>query len=544
MKLLIQNKITLFALLVVAGIQNSSASVVPCAPPTAAINIDVNNVRAKLLNGGDMFWDIFGTGNSGYEIPKNSGKHSAFIASVFFSALDAGSNLYTAGQTYRQRGLDFWPGGLNAMGEIDSVDCKDADKMFNVYGTEIINAKLGKGISYNMNRWGNSDFPFFDKNADGIYDPTIGDYPVYDVNNPTILPAQMISWVFNDKGNVHTAYPGASAIGIEIQATASAYTSNTSQVINNSTIYRFVITNKSSNSYTEFRVGKFVDFDLGGADDDYLGCDLSTNANATKRNLFYVYNSSDNDGAGTTNGYGQAPPAFGISFLNPGKASNGTTLEMNSFVSIPKSGQQGVDSEPRDALELHRYMQGLWPDGQVMTYGTPLGRGGSDPCKFMFPGTTDLQGRPNWTEVAPPGDRRGIATIQPRSFAPGERMTIELAYVWARDTPGTNLTSLAKLRLSTDTLIEAYKTNFSSFSTGIANSKNIKPQLLIYPNPANAFIRMDGVGLVHELKIYNTQGKMVMHVKNPMSTKINIEALPQGSYVVKADEYVGRFMKL
>ncbi len=544
MKLMIQNKIALLVMLAFAGMNSSNAATVPCAPPTAAIDLDVNNVRAKLLNGGDMFWDIFGNRNSSYEIPKNSGKHSAFTASVFFSAIDAGSNLYTAGQTYRQRGLDFWPGALNAMGEIDSVDCKDADKMFNVYGTEIINAKLGKGISYNMNRWGNSDFPFFDKNADGIYDPTIGDYPVYDVNNPTILPAQMISWVFNDKGNVHTAYPGANAIGIEIQATASAYTSNTSDVINNSTIYRFVITNKSSNSYTEFRFGKFCDFDLGNANDDYVGCDLSTNTNASKRNLFFVYNSTDNDGDGSSRGYGLAPPAFGISFLNPGKASNGTTLEMNSFVSISNSGVPGVDSDPRDAIELNRYMQGLWPDGQVMTYGTATGRGGTDPCKFMFPGTTDLQGRPNWTEAAPPGDRRGIVTVQPRSFAPGERMTIELAYVWARDTPGTHLTSLAKLRLSTDTLIEAYKTNFSSFSTGIAKRKNNKPQVLIYPNPANTFISMDDVGLVNDLKIYNAQGKLVMHVKNPMSTKVNIEELPQGTYVVKAGEYVGRFVKL
>ncbi len=543
MKLTIQYKTIILAILVITSIQNSKASVTPCAPPTAAIDLDVNNVRARLLNGGDMFWDIFGTRNSSYEIPKNSGRNSAFTASLFFSAVDGGSNLYTAGQTYRQRGLDFWPGALNAMGEIDSVDCKDADKMYNVYGSEIINAKLGKGISYNMNRWGNSDFPFFDKNADGIYDPTIGDYPVYDINNPSIIPAQMISWVFNDKGNVHTAFPGASAIGIEIQATASAYTSNTSLVVNNSTIYRFVITNKSNNSYTDFRFGKFVDFDLGNAADDYLGCDLSTNANASKRNLFFVYNSDDNDEDGGTKGYGLAPPAFGISFLNPGKTSNGTTLEMNSYVSISNSGQPGVDSDPRDALELHRYLQGLWPDGQPITYGTPTGRGGTDPCKFMFPGTTDLQGRPNWTETAPAGDRRGIVTVQPRSFAPGEKMTIELAYVWARDTPGTNLTSLAKLRLSTDTLIEAYKTNFSSFSTGIASSKNNKA-ISIYPNPANTFINLEAIGLVQDIKIFNSQGKLIMHINKPSNTRLNIESLPQGTYILKADNYVGRFVKM
>lgn len=536
-------KYTALLILVLLGKTNFSFANAGCNPPSSSIQLDVNNVRARLLNGGDMFWDLFGTRNSNYEIPKNSGRHSAFTASVFFSGVDAGNNLYTAGQTYRQRGTDFWPGALNAQGEIDAIDCDDADQMFSIYGEEIINARLNKGIAYNLNRWGNSDFPFYDKNGDGIYDPSLGDYPVYDINKPEVIPGQMISWVFNDKGNTHTAYPGASPLGIDVFATAIAFESKTSLIVNNSTIYRFVITNKSSNTYTQFRFGKFVDFDLGGANDDYVGCDLSTNANSAKRNLFFVYNSDDNDEDMGSRGYGLAPPAFGITFLNPGKDASGQTLQMNSFVSLSNSGVPGVDSDPRDAVELNRYLSGLWADGQPMTYGTPTGRGGTDACMFMFPGTTDLQGRPNWVETVIPGDRRGVATVQPRTFAPGEKMTVELAYVWARDTPGTHLTSLAKLRLSTDTLIEAYKTNFSSFSTGVNSIKNNK-SITVYPNPANTMINIEGLGLVKDLKIFNTQGKLVMHITKPMSTKLNIEALPQGSYILKADGYVGRFVKM
>jgi Secretion system C-terminal sorting domain len=518
----------------------------PCLPPTASIEIDVNNIRAKLLNGGDMFWNIFDSRDAAYEIPKNSGKHSSFASSIFLAAIDAGNNLYGAGQTYRQRGLDFWPGSLNALGEIDSVDCVVGDKMYTVYGSEIIDAKLGKGISYNMSRWGNTKFPFFDKNNDGIYDPSLGDYPVLDINNPSLIPGQMVSWVFNDKGNVHTAYPGGNPLGVEIQATAYAFTSNTSLIVHNSTIFRYVIINKSNTTYTEFRFGKYEDFDLGGAADDYVGCDLSTNTNGAKRNLFFVYNADnlDEDISGIK-GYGIAPPAYGVSFLNPGKNSDGSALEMHSFLGITDTFIPGTGFDPLHVIILHRYLSGLWEDGTASYYGTPTGKNGTDPCLFMFPGNTDPQGRPNWVETIPGGvDRRSIIAVKPRTLAPGEQMKVELAYVWARDTPGTNLTSLAKLRLSTDTLIEAYRTNFNNFSTGITRTKNNLAQVLIYPNPTNSYITIDGVGLVNDLKIYNAQGKLVLHLKKPLSTKVDIEDLPQGSYLVKTDEYVGRFVKL
>ena len=38
-----------------------------CDPSTASADLDVNNVRTKILNGGDMWWDL---SNPKYEIPK------------------------------------------------------------------------------------------------------------------------------------------------------------------------------------------------------------------------------------------------------------------------------------------------------------------------------------------------------------------------------------------------------------------------------------------------------------------------------------------
>ncbi len=38
--------------------------------PTSQIELDINNVRARLMNGGDMWWDNFGSRNAAYEVPK------------------------------------------------------------------------------------------------------------------------------------------------------------------------------------------------------------------------------------------------------------------------------------------------------------------------------------------------------------------------------------------------------------------------------------------------------------------------------------------
>lgn len=512
---------------------NYAEAIGNCAPPTASIDLEINNVRAKLLNGGDMFWDIMGTGDARYEIPKNSGRNSNFTASLWISALDAGSNLYTAGQTYRQRGLDFWPGALNSMGEIDSIDCDDWNDMFNITGTEINDSKGGRGISYNMSRWPSSHAPFFDANSDGIYDPSLGDYPILDVNKPNLVPGQMIYWVFNDKGNTHTAYPGSNSIGLEIQAFAYAFASNTSNAINNSTMYRYRITNKSNTTYSQFRVGFFNDYDLGNANDDYAGCDVSVNPSGKKRNLFYVYNGNNNDANGAGPGYGIAPPAFGITVLKP--------TEMESHMVFTNGGVTGLNSDPVNATELDRYLRGFWADGAPLTYGTPNGRGGSDPCKFQFPGSTDPSGRPAWVETDVYGDRRSVSSVASRRLAPGELMDVEFAYVWARDTPGTNLTSLEKLKVTTDTLINEYQTLFSNFSTGISSKKNI--EFSIYPNPANEILHIKGISNIQTIKIYSSEGKLVKEIKTPIEKKINIENLPAGSYFIQINNSFSKFIK-
>src|ERR1700741_3864507 len=58
-----------------------------CQPATSAIDIDINNVKARLMTGGDMWWNL-GTQVAEYEVPKGSGKSSQFAASCWIGGVD------------------------------------------------------------------------------------------------------------------------------------------------------------------------------------------------------------------------------------------------------------------------------------------------------------------------------------------------------------------------------------------------------------------------------------------------------------------------
>lgn len=79
--------------------------------------LDGNQVKARLNNGGDMFWNL----NNGpsYEVVAGSNRHAAFASSAWIGGLDDTGGLHLAAQTYRQSGLDFFPGPYRTTGNYD-----------------------------------------------------------------------------------------------------------------------------------------------------------------------------------------------------------------------------------------------------------------------------------------------------------------------------------------------------------------------------------------------------------------------------------------
>ncbi len=532
-----------------------------CDPPSSQIDLAINNVRTKLFNGGDMWWDLFGTRNAAYEIPKvEAGQrsvHASFASALWFGGVDDGGQLKTAGQTYRQRGLDFWPGPLDtSTADIDKDDCTFWDKQFSVLQKEIIEFKGGSEASQAILAWpGNGDAsrgetqylaPFHDADGDGFYSPANGDYPTLD---PAVLgarPDQMIWWVYNDKGNTHTAYPGGEPIGLEIQTTAFAF--STSNEINNMTFYKYRVANRASSALYQTYFGVFTDSDLGGADDDYVGCNMALvdpdgagPLAAKPRSFAYTYNADATDEDGSSPGYGTTPPIFGIDYFRGPKDENGNELPMSTFILFTNQGQPGIDSDPRDAVELYRYLRGFWADGQPLTYGTPSGRGGTDPCNYAFPGLTDPNGRPNWVETQSPGDRRMVQSSGPFTLQPGAINEVIIGAVWARASSGDQFASIAAGIIADDKAQILFDNDFK-----LANGPDPVTTVLI-PGDQSITISLENTDKTEkynqneldneDLSIYNYkfQGYRIYQLKNSTVSASQINDVNNAIEVAQVD---------
>ena len=450
-----------------------------CSPATSQTDIDVNNVRATILGGGDMWWNL---SDAQYEIPKGSGLNSLFAGSLWIGGVDAGGQLKVAAMTYRQGGNDFWPGPLDvATGTITADECNIWDKHFKISRADVeefVARYIPAGgsdptydqtmIPESIRNWpanGNSAqdqflAPFYDQNGNGYYEPEQGDYPDYNITGDNdeaeLFGDQTLWWVFNDKGNIHTETE-ADPIGLEIHAQAFGFTADNE--INDMTFYNYKIINRSTLPLSDVYFGQWVDPDLGYYLDDYVGCDVSLG-------LGICYNGdAEDEGA---QGYGFNPPAIGVDFFQGPLADPNDGLDNDRDGVFDEEGEQIIMSKfvyynndftvrgnPENGTHVYNYLRGIWKDNVPMTYGGD-GKGSgpgatTDLCNFMFPGVSDpdFPGQ-EWSEVTAgnqPADRRFIQSAGPFTLEPGAVNTITTGVVWARAQAGGNEASVQLVKI-------------------------------------------------------------------------------------------------
>ena len=431
-----------------------------CAPATAQFDLDINNVRARILNGGDMWWDLVSTAK--YEIPKVTQTGVSRRNVLFAGALWIGgfenNNLKIAAMTYRQNGSDFFPGPLDVTtASIDAGVCKNWDKIYPMTRAEIDLFKNDPSqMSEAIRNWpaheynggstktGNHDLfmaPFVDKDGNGLYNPDGGDYP--DVSGD-----QSLWYVYNDKGSNHSE-TGGDPIGLEVQEQAFAYATN--DEINDMTFYKSIVINRSSNRLDSCYFGQWVDADLGYAFDDYVGVDVA-------RSMGYCYNGENVD-PGVT-GYGQNPPSVGVDFFQGPKNDKGKELGLSKFVYY--NNDFTLYGNPEKAIHYYYYLTGRWKNGTNLTEGgngTTAGKA----TNYMFPGDPSKGLAGGWTELTAGnkfGDRRFIESSGSFSLKPGARNTVTVGVVYARASSGGATGSLDLLRLADDKAQKLYKNNF------------------------------------------------------------------------------------
>jgi len=265
------------------------------------------------------------------------------------------------------------------------------------------------------------------------------------------------------------------------------------------TFYTYEIINRSTFVLRNTYFSPWVDTDLGFADDDYVGCDVT-------RGLGYCYNGTSTDGSNQAWAYGDQPPAIGVDFfqgpyIDPDGKDNPEFTGDCSIINSPDEwdqmaingvnfGNDIVDDErfgmrrfvyhnndgspqgdPQIAPEYYNYLRGFWRDNTRMLYGgnAHFNSGAVGPeCDFMFPGDSDPcnwgtggippnggfnQNGLYWTEETAdnnPFDRRFMQSAGPFTLEPGAVNYITVGIPWARATSGGPWASVELLRVVDD----------------------------------------------------------------------------------------------
>jgi hypothetical protein len=459
-----------------------------CANAEAQIDMDLNNVRSRLLGGGDCWWNPNrGQDGGRYIVPKvelNSGQaevSSLYAGSVWLGGFDDAGNLKLACQDYRSAtSVDFWPGPIRPLftegeGTTDAATCENWDRHFRVTGDEIrrhlrnlasgnlnpdniprgVKGWPAKGNPYFVDVWG-FDLPFtdqalagfFDADEDRLYDPLKGDYPSIEIRGCPLdrYPDDMVFSIYNDQGGgaPHTASMGQ-AIRMEVQLQAFSYVTN--DELNDMTFHRYKLINRAATPIDSTFFAMWCDPDLGCSEDDYIGCD-------TTLSLMYVYNQDPTDGQPGNNcdgvpTYNDKVPMLGVDYFRgprkPAKTSSGedTLIElgMSSFMYYNNRGLGDwppAMEDPETPQAFYNFLTGSWADGTPLTYGVSgynPGNPSAIPTKYAFPDQPN-QPAPAWSMCTANlafGDRRTIQASGPFRLEPGALNELIIGVPWVPD---------------------------------------------------------------------------------------------------------------
>ncbi len=450
-----------------------------CAPATAAVDLDINNVRARILNGGDMWWDLSAVAR--YEIPKVTEANGVRRTSLFAGALWIGgyerSNLKLAAMTYRQSGSDFFPGPMDTVKkDIDAAQCLKYDKIYKLNKSDI-DKFIASGVpTDDILNWPGNPIdgnnynqslhlaPFKDLNNNGIYEPGSGEYP-------DIRGDQALWFVFNDAGNVHSETK-ANPIGLEVRTMAFGFQSN--DQISNMTFYRNTIINRGTSRLDSTFFGQWVDPDLGYAYDDYVACDTSLN-------LGICYNGEDVDPGAT--GYGINPPSIGVDFFKGPLADPNDKVDNNKNGVIDEAGETiGMSKfmyydndfsfygNPENPEHYYQYLVAKWKNNKPLVKDFKDGHGtsgvtGAPRTNYIFPGDPTSDNKSEWNERNAgnkPGDRRFLESAGPFTLKLGAVNEVVVGVVWARATSGGPTGSINELKFADTKAQILYDNNFQS----------------------------------------------------------------------------------
>ncbi len=472
--------------------------------------VDFNNASCSVAANGFM---------EEYKVPKNSGITSIYSMSLCMGGKDATGQLKSAVALSSQSGADYSPGPYsftsdnsnptylsaysNSVWSVSLAEIQNHITNYNQAGYVMPsgianwpgNGIAGVGVSQNL-------ASFSDLNSNGIYEPTLGDYPEIRGDFATLV-------IMNDYVDLTMSEP----IGVEVHALFYQFDANDYRA--NTTFVNYKVINRSSQTLTDFKLGLYTDFDLGNSTDDYIGCDST-------KNLMYVYNGDNMDEAnGGTLGYLANPPSVGVLCLSH---------DIDNVAVLSNSAQFPYN-DPAVPYQFYNLMYGLWSDFSYRYFG---GNGTNTtsgvPTSFMFSGNpNDLSGWSEQSAANQPGDRRGFMSTSMDYFLPFEYKCFDFAILYARE-PGNNNLQNAQALIDLATIAQAdfdamsdYNCNFFTASIDELDAS----QVGLFPNPTNGKFSLSfGNEILYgTINILDMNGKVVLTQDFDQSNGTDLELI-------------------
>lgn len=485
--------------------------------------LDHNNVSCILSDEGGFFNNT-PAGIGGYEIPKGDSIRSIFAGSFMIGAQDPVGQVYFSGRTYSFGGnqSSFHSGPIADPFFYGTISYTSAyqNALWKVSAAEIEAHQLnfqnpGYIVPNSILKWpGNGDAtmgvahqlaPFIDLNLNGIYEPILGDYP-------DIRGDEAVYIIMNDE----SYQPDGNQLRVELHV--MFYQFSTGNYLNNTTFMNVKAINRSSINYQNYHQGIYIDYDIGNAFDDYIGC-------SPEKNMIFAYNGDNFDESeGGMKGYGTNPPSQAlVSLSHPLKSGLVNNQNAGSFA-------------PYGDTSMWLLMNSMWVD--TTPWVNPLTNAVTD---FILPDNPNNAN--GWSEVAlgnPSGDRRGMITIFEPSFRPGTSICSDYAFIYSR--VGAHLQNVQDVWNIAGSLQALYNASeafpckgSSTAATPVIHEEEL---LRIYPNPTSEILTIQTtLTPPYSIQILNPMGKLVLQqkVENSPTIQLNLDGISSGSYILKIE---------
>ncbi len=465
----------------------------------------INQILSHYMNNGIGSFNPF-IGSAGFEYPKGTQKTAIYAdglvwggfhhnelkvgGSTFHSGLQAGRILIPGTSTtppqaddptlFKYRVFRVRP-DINPSTPFTAVQDEINKELFYISRYESYTAQqLYNTYLQDWNEWpAEQGAPFKDNNENGIYENS--------VDIPGVPGADQSLWhVSNDLDGIRTtSLYGSPPIGLELQRTIWAY--NIPGSLGKILFTKYIVINKSGYAVESMYLSFWSDIDIGGANDDYIGCDVLTD-------LGFIYN-----GVYTDPIYDFAPPAAGVDFFQgpivpsqptdraifKGKYRYGYRNLPLSSINFHNNGDNLYNDPPlnesRGTREWYNLMNGLISTNGAEHIDPTTGQ----PTRFVFSG--DPVKHRGWIDGSyrPPGDRRLVMTSGPFTMAHGDTQEVVLASLVGSG--ADRISSISAMR-QVDRIAQAL---YNSFFTAVPPNCITS---IFYPNDTQASVLLSTEG--------------------------------------------------